>query len=97
MLLQGVWDCGICLEQLPGTQCVQASLDCAHVFCRQARQLVSARDALLCRRPAFPAVKQADIVCHAAALLLLLHIAGDMFHSQAVHSCFFARATAVAS
>ena len=30
----GTWDCGICFEQTPGRQCVQASLQCQHVYCQ---------------------------------------------------------------
>lgn len=28
------WTCGICFEQTPGRQCVQASLQCQHVYCQ---------------------------------------------------------------
>lgn len=28
------WNCGICFEQTPGRQCVQASLQCQHVYCQ---------------------------------------------------------------
>lgn len=30
----GTWNCGICFEQTPGRQCVQASLQCQHVYCQ---------------------------------------------------------------
>lgn len=30
----GTWNCGICFEQTPGRQCVQASLQCQHVYCK---------------------------------------------------------------
>lgn len=31
---RGTWTCGICFEQLPGRSCVQASLQCGHVYCQ---------------------------------------------------------------
>ena len=31
---QGTWSCGICFEQFSGKQCVQASLQCGHVYCQ---------------------------------------------------------------
>ncbi len=30
----GTWSCGICFEQFPGRSCVQASLQCGHVYCK---------------------------------------------------------------
>lgn len=30
----GTWTCGICFEQTAGRQCVQASLQCQHVYCQ---------------------------------------------------------------
>lgn len=31
---RGTWTCGICFEQFPGRFCVQASLQCGHVYCQ---------------------------------------------------------------
>ena len=31
---EGTWPCGICFDQVPGRQCVQASLKCGHVYCQ---------------------------------------------------------------
>lgn len=31
---QGSWSCGICFEEYPGKECVQASLQCGHTYCR---------------------------------------------------------------
>ena len=31
---QGTWTCGICFEELPGSSCVQASLQCGHAYCQ---------------------------------------------------------------
>jgi len=31
---RGTWTCGICFEQFPGRSCVQASLQCGHVYCQ---------------------------------------------------------------
>lgn len=31
---RGTWTCGICFEQFPGRACVQASLQCGHVYCQ---------------------------------------------------------------
>ena len=31
---EGTWTCGICFEQMPGRQCIQASLQCGHIYCQ---------------------------------------------------------------
>lgn len=31
---EGTWTCGICFEEMPGRQCIQASLQCGHIYCQ---------------------------------------------------------------